>query len=231
MRFDGVVVTCEHASARVPAAFREQLSSAKLLSSHRGSDLGAARVAKAMARALDAPLFLGRFTRLLVDLNRSPGHPRLMSAPIAALPRDVRDDIVARYYTPHRVAVTAAIRAAMGARGRALHLAVHSFTPAVDGAARTADIGLLYDPSRSLERAFVDRLRVALADGETGALRVRRNYPYRGVSDGLCTALRAALPARRYVGLELELNQAWATGAAASSITRQLVGVIVDAID
>ena len=39
-------------------------------------------------------------------------------------------------------------------------------------------------------------------------LRVRRNAPYRGVSDGLPTALRRLYPADRYVGFEMEFNQA-----------------------
>jgi hypothetical protein len=40
------------------------------------------------------------------------------------------------------------------------------------------------------------------------ALRVRRNYPYRGQADGLPTWLRRKFPDRAYVGLEFELNQA-----------------------
>jgi hypothetical protein len=36
---------------------------------------------------------------------------------------------------------------------------------------------------------------------------MRRNYPYRGTSDGLTTHCRRLLPDRAYVGLEIELNQ------------------------
>ena len=39
------------------------------------------------------------------------------------------------------------------------------------------------------------------------ALRVRMNYPYRGVSDGLTRALRRRHGDRDYAGIELELNQ------------------------
>ena len=35
---------------------------------------------------------------------------------------------------------------------------------------------------------------------------MRRNFPYRGVTDGVCTWLRKQLPAARYAGLEIELN-------------------------
>jgi hypothetical protein len=38
-------------------------------------------------------------------------------------------------------------------------------------------------------------------------LRTRRNYPYRGKSDGLCSWLRRRFDERAYVGIELEVNQ------------------------
>ena len=38
-------------------------------------------------------------------------------------------------------------------------------------------------------------------------LRLRRNYPYRGRSDGLTAALRRRHPDAAYVGIELEVNQ------------------------
>lgn len=40
------------------------------------------------------------------------------------------------------------------------------------------------------------------------ALRVRMNYPYRGNADGHTTSLRRMLPDARYLGIEIELNQA-----------------------
>jgi hypothetical protein len=40
---------------------------------------------------------------------------------------------------------------------------------------------------------------------------LRRNYPYRGQSDGLTTALRRQFGAR-YLGIELEINQRWPLG-------------------
>jgi hypothetical protein len=36
---------------------------------------------------------------------------------------------------------------------------------------------------------------------------VRRNYPYRGVSDCLVTTLRRQFAGERYLGLEIEVNQ------------------------
>lgn len=67
------------------------------------------------------------------------------------------------------------------------------------------DVGLLYDPGRTGERdlclAWKREIEAARPD-----LRVRRNAPYRGVSDGHVTALRKRFP-QGYLGLELEVNQ------------------------
>ena len=71
---------------------------------------------------------------------------------------------------------------------------------------RTADIGMLYDPGRPGEVAFatawIDALRAA-----DPTLRLRRNYPYLGKSDGVTQVMRRSYPPDRYVGIELEVNQ------------------------
>jgi predicted N-formylglutamate amidohydrolase len=65
---------------------------------------------------------------------------------------------------------------------------------------------VLYDPARPLERALAVAWARALAR-ELPERVVRRNDPYRGSADGLTTAMRRELPAARYVGIEIEINQ------------------------
>lgn len=203
-----LVLTCEHASARVPARWAALFRGASAeLASHRAYDIGALELARELRRLTGAPLHAGRATRLVVDLNRSIGHPRIFSERTRSLPSAERERILAQHYHPYRTAVEADIERALARAPRVLHLALHSFTPVLDGVERTADIGLLYDASRALEREFADALARALID-ELPELRLRRNYPYRGTSDGLTTALRKRFPADRYAGIELELNQA-----------------------
>jgi N-formylglutamate amidohydrolase. len=66
-------------------------------------------------------------------------------------------------------------------------------------------VGLLFDPRRPREEVIAQRLKTSLRS--TG-LTVRFNYPYRGTSDGLTTAMRAWLPSTAYMGIEIEINQA-----------------------
>jgi predicted N-formylglutamate amidohydrolase len=196
----------------VPARWRPLFRGAeRLLASHRGYDPGALEVARRLARATGARLHAARATRLLVDLNRSPGHRRLFSERTRGLERGEKERLLAELYLPYRSAVEREVRRAIEAGGRVLHLSVHSFTPVLDGDVRRADVGLLYDPARPAERAFAGTWSRGLCE-RAPELRVRRNYPYRGVDDGLIPWLRERFPARRYAGLELELNQRHAAG-------------------
>ncbi len=210
-----VVVSCEHGGRRVPDEYRPLFAStaaALALDSHRAHDEGAAVVARALARRLSAPLFIGETTRLLVDLNRSLGHPQLFSEFTRALPAAARAAIVEQHYRPYRVAVESAVAAA-AAHGQVVHVSAHSFTPELAGQVRRADVGLLFDPRRAGEAAFAALWREALRATLPPASIVRRNYPYRGVADGFTTALRKRWPADRYLGLELEVNQRLVTRA------------------
>lgn len=204
---DHFMITCEHGGNHIPTRYRQLFADVEaLLQTHRGYDAGALELARELAKALAAPLFFSTTSRLLIDLNRSVGHPRLYSEATRGTPDSVRDEILERYYLPHRNKVEAGIAEAIAHGRRVIHVASHSFTPMFDGAARNADIGLLYDPARSGEvelcRHWQAQLR-ALAPN----LKVRRNYPYAGKSDGLTAYLRRRFPAEVYIGIELEVNQ------------------------
>ena len=199
------LVTCEHASNRVPKSFEPLFRGEReLLRSHRGWDPGARQIARSIARALDAPLVCGRCTRLLVDLNRSPGNPRVFSRITRRLAQTERCRLLARFHEPYWSRIRGMIHRQRGRR--VVHVAVHTFAPSLDGRERAVDVGLLYDPARLSELRLCREWQLRLA-AITVDLRIRRNSPYRGNTDGLPSALRRSFSARRYVGLELELSQ------------------------
>ena len=93
-----LLVSCEHGGNRVPKEYRALFAARKsLLATHRAYDPGALALARDLARAFDAPLVASTVTRLLVELNRSPGHPQLYSEETRDLPRSEKVRIVARY--------------------------------------------------------------------------------------------------------------------------------------
>jgi predicted N-formylglutamate amidohydrolase len=199
------VLSCEHARHAVPLEFAERFAAAgDLLESHRGFDAGALDLARALAARLEAPLQEGEWTRLLVDLNRSEHHRGLFSELTRPLPAEVRSALVERYHAPYRRALRDLVTRL---DPPVVHLGVHSFTPVLKGKQRSTAIGLLYDPRRPAERALACAWRAELRRLLPG-LAVHLNRPYQGQSDGVTTWLRGLLGPRRYLGLELEVNQA-----------------------
>jgi len=207
-----LVITCEHASSRVPARYADLGLPRGTLERHIGWDPGARAVARYCARRLNCSYHEGRYSRLLIDLNRSPHNPKLIpresfgtripgNSDLTPQERQLR---LQRYYEPYREAVLRDIRLATARGKTCAHVGVHSFTARVGQLMRRADIGVLYDPARALERAFALSLVEAL---KTLGLHVRRNYPYRGTSDGLTTHCRRVFSPDAFLGIELEINQ------------------------
>jgi predicted N-formylglutamate amidohydrolase len=204
---DSFLVTCEHGGNRIPAPCRGLFRGhAALLDTHRGYDPGALVMAKALAEALRAPLVTSTVSRLLIDLNRSIGHPQLFSAVTRGTPASLREEIVTRHYLPYRAQVERLVRRSVSRGRRVIHVSSHSFTPELDGHVRRADVGLLYHPGRRGEVQLCGRWKATLAN-MAPELRVRRNYPYAGKGDGLTSYLRRSFPDTVYVGVELEVNQ------------------------
>ena len=163
-------------------------------------------MARGIARQLGSPLIYSTISRLLVDINRSPRNPGLHTEVIQRLPVKSRNEIIERHYSPIRARAEAVIDHAVAKGERVIHISSHSFTPVLDGVVRRADIGLLYDPARIGEVALCSEWQACLKNREP-SLRVRRNYPYTGKSDGFTAFLRHRFPAIEYIGIELEINQ------------------------
>jgi len=201
------VITCEHGGNSIPGRYRSFfVGCSALLKTHRGWDPGAAAMARELSQGMGAPLFESTVSRLLVDLNRSLGHPRLFSEMTRGAPPAAREEILERYYRPFRDQVEHSIASSVAQGNAVIHISSHSFSSQLAGKRRNADIGLLYDPARSFEADLCGRWQKAL-ELDAPDLTVRRNYPYSGKSDGFTKALRLRFPDPAYAGVELEINQ------------------------
>jgi len=207
-RTDSLLLTCEHGGNRIPRPYAHLFrDSSKMLASHRGWDRGALQLARLLSRQLRRPLLAVTWSRLFVEANRAPTNHRIWSDFTKGLPREERQQILERWWRPHRQQVERTVAHAIARGQRVVHVAVHSFTPERDGEVRNADVGLLYDSRRKQEAAFSREWAAALR-GIDPALRVRFNYPYAGSADGLTTWMRRHHSQSHYIGVELEINQA-----------------------
>ncbi len=229
-----LMITCEHASNALPdfvlRAFREcNLEEARhlgvetcnvfgipdeVLATHRGYDIGAYKVFSNLVKRLKPDFHCsGRFTRLVVDMNRSATSKTFFSEYTSVLPKSIKRHMVS-LWQKYREKIENFVAKVIPEKMRksekevpvkVIHLGIHSFTPVLNGVERDADVGILYDPSRPAETKLADIIIKNILEREP-TLRVRRNYPYLGKSDGLTTTLRQKFgPA--YAGLEIEINQ------------------------
>lgn len=205
----GLLFTCEHASNKIPRSLRRLFTGkSALLRSHRSWDAGALPVARSISRAFKAPLVQGRHSRLVIDLNRSLHHSNLFSEITKSASQDTRAALIQRIYAPFRLKTRKLIKQFLLAHRRTVHFSIHSFTPSLDGVVRNCEIGILYDPQKSEEKKLAARLKQELSVLLPNA-RIRLNYPYKGSADGHTTHLRSLFSKNNYIGIELELNQAW----------------------
>lgn len=224
-----ILLTCEHGGNDVPNEYQHLFEDAQhVLETHRGWDIGILPFAEAMARKLQAPLISSTVSRLLVELNRSLGHPQLFSEFSRELPKPARKELLEQYYFPHREMVAQAVERGLE-YGRVFHVTVHSFTPELNGQVRNADITFLYDYRHKDELAisvlWQKHLEKALG------VKVRRNYPYRGHTDGLTTTLRKHWPENDYVGICIEVNQKHLKGSYPAEWPRVVSETFLKALD
>jgi len=219
-----IILSCEHAGNKVPLRYKPLFAAnLDILSTHRGYDIGIVPVASAIQKRLGCPLYRYNWTRLLIEVNRTCKRA-LFSKFSRLLPDGEKRHLINTYYMPYRFQLYQAIEQ-QAADAPVLHLSLHSFTPNLNGKVRTADIGILYDPSRRAELQYACDLQRHLTTQTS--LRIRRNYPYLGRSDGMTSWLRTQFPLSRYLGIEIECNQALLTAHNPRSLARQFVDAIV----
>ncbi|MBP8823408.1 MAG: N-formylglutamate amidohydrolase [Flavobacteriales bacterium] len=220
----GLFLSCEHGGNQVPPELQHCFAGHEdVLGTHRGHDIGALDLFHRLVPLAAASKFT-TLSRLCIEMNRSEGHRQLFSAFTQELGPGPKQHLLALYRS-YREAITGDIQARIAAGTTVLHVAVHSFTPVLDGVVRTVDIGLLYDPARAAERALCRKWSGAIQRRRPGLV-VRMNQPYKGVSDGLPTALRKVFPTH-YAGVELEVNQRFASH---NRMDRQLASVLHDSL-
>jgi predicted N-formylglutamate amidohydrolase len=198
---------CEHAAHRLPFVEGVQAAHRRVLRSHRGWDLGAWELTRELARRLPASAVAGRWSRLLIDLNRRVDDPTLIrrTAGGIVLPWNEGIDVeeverrVLDYHTPYHAEIDRLILRRLVRGVRPVLLAVHTFTPRFRGRPRQFQVGILYEHHRDLAR----RLGRALRDE---GLTVRYNQPYSGMA-GMMYAVDRHGSHHRLPCLEVEVNQ------------------------
>ncbi len=203
-----LVLSCEHASHRIPTAWRTHfVKQSHKLQTHHGWDPGALELAQRLASELQAPLHHTEWSRLLCDCNRDEDHPEVFSTAIQALPGEKKQSILQQYHRPFRHQVEQQISDCIQRNANGVfHLSLHSFTPRLKGQLRNCELGVMFDSRVAGEKKLAEELALHLA-GVDRHFRVRMNYPYVGRDTYFQPALRQKFTRSEYLGLQLEVNQ------------------------
>lgn len=203
-----IVLLCDHASNRVPAALDSLGLDEATRLRHIAWDIGAAEVTRHLAELLDAPAVLSGYSRLVIDCNRSVDDPTAMRqiSDGVIVPGNRELDANARTqraeacYWPYHAAVTGAIER-VEARGVVpAIISIHTCTPVMCGFERPWHIGVLSNTDRRMADLLIAEL------SRDPALCVGDNKPYSGLDPHGYSIETHALPAGR-PNVLLEIRQ------------------------
>jgi len=202
------LLTSDHYGRILPRILGDLGISESELTRHIGWDIGIAGVAERMANMLNAHLIAQRYSRLVIDCNRSPGVAS--SIPViseaTSIPRNegISDgERAARrreIFEPYHQRIDAVIDGRIHAKRPTILVSLHSFTPVYAGVARPWHIGALYNRDKVLSQLLLKHLR---AEGD---LVVGDNEPY-AVSDLSDYTIPVHGEARGLVNTGIEIRQ------------------------
>ncbi|MDE0532296.1 MAG: N-formylglutamate amidohydrolase [Albidovulum sp.] len=174
-----VLLTCEHAGRRIPPELNGLGLSKDEINRHIGWDIGAEAVCRELRAATGAALFIGRFSRLVVDLNRPANSPECVIGVSdgteipgnLGLSEREREDRIREFHRPFHEKLAEVVDET---RPSAI-LPIHTFTPVLnsDGVKRPWHCAVLY-----LEAAALGKRCIRFLKSYDDIL-VGENIPYR----------------------------------------------------
>ena len=183
----------------LPAAERER---------HIARDIGVAGMGLLLSERLDATFVRQAYSRLVVDCNRGPDSPSAIASVSDGTPvpgnRDLEDAArtlrFAEVHEPYHRTIAAILAARQADGPSPILIALHSFTPRMDGFDRPWQVGILHHlGNTAFASAVLARLR---ADGRWT---VGDNQPYR--MDGTDYSVPRHAYAAGFPYVEFEVRQ------------------------
>lgn len=200
-----ILLVCDHASRRFPRSLGSMGLDPVARRCHLALDIGAGALTVTLAESLGVTAVMAQYSRLVVDCNRElmdpgaflefgdgviiPGNRNLLPGEKSARADEI--------YWPYHYAIETEIQRLCERDCPPAMLAIHSFTPVLNGISRPWEIGILSDTDRRIAEIMLKEFR------DAGFL-VGDNEPYSGKAPQDFTidhhAEAAGLP---HVGIEI----------------------------
>lgn len=176
-----LLLVCDHASRRFPASVGDLGVDLAVQRCHLGSDIGAGGLTTSLAERQGATAVMQQYSRLVIDCNRQLLDPGAFlqfgdgvviagNLNINATQKEARAEAI---YWPYHEAIDREITRLSTDDLKPTMLAIHSFTPVLNGVFRPWQIGVLWDQDDRVAKPLIQKLR------ERGFL-VGDNEPYSG---------------------------------------------------
>lgn len=200
-----ILLVCDHAACQFPRVLGDMGLDPFARRCHLAIDIGAGPLTEYLADRLGVTAVLAQYSRLVVDCNRElldagafleyadgivvPGNRKLSE--------DDKNARAAAIYWPYHNAINTQIQRFLATGVRPAFIAVHSFTPVLNGKVRPWEIGVLWDKDQSLRDIFIEQFSAA-------GFNVGDNEPYSGKAPADYTIDNHAEPsALPHLGIEI----------------------------
>lgn len=164
-----VLLVCDHASCRFPEALGDMGLDPFARRCHLAIDIGAGPLTECLSDSLGVAAVIAQYSRLVIDLNRElldpgaflefgdgilvPGNRNLHRADKEARAQSI--------YWPYHNAIDQQINRLKAIGPPPAFIAIHSFTPVMNGESRPWQVGVLWDKDSSLSDIFIEEFRAA----------------------------------------------------------------------
>jgi predicted N-formylglutamate amidohydrolase len=176
-----ILLICDHASCRFPKSLGDMGLDPFARRCHLAVDIGAGPLTEKLAASLGVTAVLAQYSRLVVDCNRQLMDPGAFlqfgdgilvpgNRNIRQKEKDLRASVL---YGPYHEAVDNQVQRLRSIGPPPAFIAVHSFTPVMNGEARPWEMGVLWDTDTRLRDIFLE-------DFSAAGYLVGDNEPYSG---------------------------------------------------
>lgn len=224
-----LVLVCDHASNRVPRVLHHLGLAPAPLREHIAWDIGAADVARRLARRFAAPLALTNYSRLVIDCNRALNDPSSIPAESDGIPvpgnrglaQGERLQRAETLFKPYHEAVARLVALKAEHGPPPCVVSIHSFTPVFQRTRRPWHVGVLWNEDRRIAIPLMEALR---RDPDRV---VGDNEPY-SARDGVGYTIAVHAESAGFAHVALEIRQDL---IAVSAGAEHWAGIVGDALE
>ncbi|MDA5489831.1 N-formylglutamate amidohydrolase [Yersinia kristensenii] len=200
------ILLADHAGQRIPAQLGDLGLPSGEIDRHIGWDIGSLATAQLLSQYLDATLIHQRYSRLVIDCNRTPGIASSIPeiSENTRIPRNIgvtEKEAQARrteIFQPYHDLITQTLNQRQDSGQTSVIISMHSFTPSFKNISRPWQVGTLFNRNPEFSLQLIAFLQ------QEGALNVGVNQPY-AMTDATDFTLPFHAEQRHlpYVGIEI----------------------------